>query len=72
MLPLGGLGTGCMCSRALARSTLLVGLGSRLRALPAGCLPASLPATHNRDELKALFRVDPGVQCDTHAAIKCT
>lgn len=24
------------------------------------------------DELKALFRVDPAVQCDTHNTIKCT
>jgi hypothetical protein len=24
-----------------------------------------------RDELKALFRVDPQAQCDTHDAIKC-
>lgn len=30
------------------------------------------PAGPCRDELKALFRVDPAVQCDTHNAIKCT
>ncbi|KAL4421506.1 hypothetical protein ABPG75_010797 [Micractinium tetrahymenae] len=28
--------------------------------------------TFSKDELKALFRVGPAVQCDTHAAIKCT
>ncbi|KAI3429643.1 hypothetical protein D9Q98_005729 [Chlorella vulgaris] len=28
--------------------------------------------TFSRDELKALFRVDPQIQCDTHTAIKCS
>ena len=33
-------------------------------------LPA--PLHHGRsDELKALFKVDPTAQCDTHAAVKC-
>ena len=27
--------------------------------------------TFAKDELKALFRVDPHAECDTHAAIKC-
>ena len=30
------------------------------------CLPCTC-----RDELKALFKVDPSQQCDTHGAIKC-
>ena len=39
------------------------------------CLPCllcllCLPCTR-RDELKALFKVDPSQQCDTHGAIKC-
>ncbi|PSC67575.1 hypothetical protein C2E20_8771 [Micractinium conductrix] len=28
--------------------------------------------TFSKDELKALFRVDPAVQCDTHTCIKCS
>jgi hypothetical protein len=27
--------------------------------------------TFSRDELRSLFRVDPGTPCDTHKAIKC-
>ena len=37
---------------------------------PACCALLCLLCTR-RDELKALFKVDPSQQCDTHGAIKC-
>lgn len=56
-------------SRTLAQSPLSVKPCCAVH-INATVVP-HLSCPNHRDELRALFKVDPTVECDTHSAIKC-